>query len=329
MKRRLNSYHKLGNLYLEDDKVFNSYYNKLNRKRQNLAKDHFLLTNAFGVSKFAKRNNNKGTEPYDYLTEVNEESGKLNIFNYKKTFINKKGNHQIDTKHTKDDDENLLQSLLFKMDKKSVENILKDQEKKLRLQKKSLKGLAIRNHLPFYNIENEGLKTFNKDKSVKYANNKGKEFIGFKTLPKLFSKISNETFLNSIRDNNKRKSKLIKNYSQSANKKIQDIFNSINSEEKIVEKNSRILNYKMHLNNDKTFLKTYRRLTKTMISNSNNDENFGSYRNRSYIKKALKIKHKKDFEKILYVEDKTIFNDVKDKLHTLYKTKKNLNKILI
>ena len=328
IKRRFNSYHKLDNLNLEDDKVFHSYYHKLNRKRQNLAKDHFLLTNAFGFRKIPKRNN-KGNEPFDYLTEVKEETGKLNIFNYKQAFINRKGYHQIDTKHTKDDDENLLQSLLFKMDKKSVENIIKDQEKKLRLQKKSLKGIIIRNNLPFYNVENEALKTFNKDKSVKYVNNKNKEFLGLRTFPKLFSKLSNETFLNNIRDNNKRKSKLIKNYSQSANKKFQNIFKSINSEEKIVEKNSRILNYKMHLNNDKTFLKTYRRLTKTIFSNSKNDENFGRYRNRSYIKNALKIKHKKDFEKILYVEDKTIFNDVKDKLHTLYKTKKKLNKILI
>jgi hypothetical protein len=320
IKKRFNSYHKLGNLHLEDDKVFNSYYYKLNRKRQNLAKDHFLLTNAFGFTKLAKRIN-KGNEPLDYLNEPNEDNDKLNIFNYKKTFINKKGNHEIDTKHTKDENENLLQSLLFKMDKKSIENILKNQERKLRLQKKSLKGIIIRNRLPFFNIENEGLKTFNKDKSVKYAKNKNKEFIGFKTLPKLFSKISNETFLNSIRDNNKRKSKLIKNYSQGANKKIRDIFNSINSEEKIVEKNSRILNYNMHLNNDKTFLKTYRKLAKTIYSNSANDENFGRYRNISYIKNALKIKHKKDFEKILYVEDKAIFNEVKDKLHTLYKTR--------
>jgi hypothetical protein len=316
IKKRFNSYHRLDNLYLEDDKVFNSYYYKLNKKRQKLAKDHFLLTNAFGFTKFVKKN-----EPLDYLSEVNEKSGKLNIFNYKKTFINKKGNRHIDEKHTKDDDENILQSLLFKMNKKSIENILKDQEKKLRLQKKSLKGIIIRNHLPFYNVENEGLKTFNKDKSVNYANNRNKEFIGFKTFPKLFSKISNETFLNNIRDNNKRKSKLIKNYSQSANKKIQDIFNSIDSEEKLVEKNSRILNYNMHLNNDKTFLKTYRKLTKTNYSNSTNDENFGRYRNRSYVKNALKIKHKKDFEKILYVEDKAIFNEVKDKLHTLYKTR--------
>lgn len=324
IKKRFNSYHKLENLYLEDDKVFNSYYYKLNRKRQNLAKDHFLLTNAFGVTKLIKRNNNKGDEHLDFLREVNEKSGKLNIFNYKKTFINKNGNHQIDTKHTKDDDENILQSLLFKMNKKSIQNILKDREKKLRLQKKSLKGIIIRNRLPFYKIDNEGIKTFNKDKSVKYANNKKKEFIGFKTLPKLFRKISNETFLNNIRDNNKRKSKLIKNYSQSANRKIQGIFRSIHSEEKLVEKNSRILNYKMHLNNDKTFLKTYRKLTKTMYSKSTNDENLGRSRNRSYIKNALKIKHKKDFEKILYLEDKNLFNDVKDKLHTLYKTRKKI-----
>ena len=323
IKKRFNSYHKLGNLYLEDDKAFNSYYFKLNKKRQNLAKDHFLLTNAFGVTKLVKRNNNKIMDQ-DYLTEVNEESGKLNIFNYKKPFINKRGNHQIDTKHTKDDDENLLQSLLFKMDQKSVENIMKNQEKKMRLQKKSLKGIIFRNRLPFYKVDNDGFKTFNKDKSVKYAKDKTKEFIGFKTVPKLFKKISNDTFLNSIRDNNKRNSKLINNFSQRANKKIRDMFKSINSEEKIVEKNSRFLNYNMHLNDDKTFHKTYKRLAKTIYSNSTNGEKLGRNRNRSYIKKALKIKHKKDFEKILYFEDKTTFNDVKNKLHTLYKTRKKL-----
>ena len=192
--------------------------------------------------------------------------------------------------------------------------------KKKKEKKKSLKGIIFRNHPLFYNIGNKEFRTFNKTKSVKYINNKN---IVLKTLPKLFSKMSNDTFLNNIRENNKRNSDLIKNYSQTTvNKKIKDIFNSISSEEKKVENNSRILNYNMHLNNDKTFLKTYRKLTKTMNSNSNNDENIGRYRNRSYIKKALKIKHKKDFEKILYVEDKTIFNDVKDKLHILYKTRK-------
>lgn len=54
-----------------------------------------------------------------------------------------------------------------------------------------------------------------------------------KTLPKLFNKMSNDTFLNNIRENNKRNSDLIKNYSQTTvNKKIKDIFNSISSEEK-------------------------------------------------------------------------------------------------
>ena len=148
--------------------------------------------------------------------------------------------------------------------------------------------------------------------------------MGLKTLPKLFSKMSNDTFLNNIRENNKRNSKLIKNYSQTANNKMKDIFKSINSEEKKVEKNSRILNYNMYLNNDKTFLKTYRTLTRKINSNSTKADKFRRNINKNYIKNALKIKHKKDFEKILYLEDKKMFNDVKHKLHTLYESKKKL-----
>ena len=65
----------------------------------------------------------------------------------------------------------------------------------MRLQKKSLKGIIFRNRLPFYKVDNDGFKTFNKDKSVKYAKDKTKEFIGFKTVPKLFKKISNDTLI--------------------------------------------------------------------------------------------------------------------------------------
>ena len=323
IKKKFNSYHRLGNLDIEEGQVFINQI--LDDKRQNIAKDHLLLTNAFGSTKLIKKNNYKGMNLLDYLNDLNEEKGRLNIFNYKKTFISKKGNHRINTKHIKDDEENLLQSLLFKIDKKNFQNILKNQKNKIRLQKKSLKGITFRNHPLFNNVENEEFKTFNKTKSVKCINNKS---IGLKTLPKLFDKISSDTFFNNIKEKNIRNSKLVKNYSQTVNKKIKDIFNSIDSEEKKVENNSRILNYNMYLNNDKTFLKTYRTLTRKINSNSTNSEKFRSNINRSYIKNALKIKHKKDFEKILYLEDKKMFNDVKNKLHTLYKTKKNEIKLI-
>ena len=319
IKKGFNSYHRLGNLDLEDNKIYINNNMIIDNKRENLAKNYLLLTNAFGSTKLIKRNSNKGMSSLDFINDLKEEKGKLNIFNYKKSCINKKGNHQINTKYIKDEDENLLQSLLFKIDKKNFQNNLKNQENKIRLQKNSLKDIIFRNHPLFYNFGNEKFKTFNKTKSVKYINNKN---ICLKTLPKLLSKISSDTFLNSVRENNIRNSKLIKNYSQTMNKKIKNIFNSINSEEKKVDKNSRILNYNMHLNNDKTFLKTYRTLTRKMNSNSINAEKFTININRSYIKNALKIKNKKDFEKFLYLGDKKKFNDVKHKLHTLYKAKK-------
>lgn len=324
IKKRFNSYHRLENLDLEDDKVFSNNYNKLNDKRENLAKDHFLLTNAFGASKLVKKNYYKGMDSLDYLNDNNKKKSRLNIFNYKNTFISTKGNYQINTKHIKDDEENILQSLLFKIDKKNFDNILKCQEKNLRLHKQSLKGIISRNQPPFYNVKNEEFKTFNKTKSVKYINNKSKDSIGLKTLPKLFSKISSDTFLNNIRENNLRNNKLIKNYSQTVDKKMKNMFKTINSEEEKAEKNSRILNYNMYLNNDKTFIKTYRTLARKINSNSTDSEKFRINMNKSYIKNALKIKHKKDFEKILYLEDRKMFNDVKNKLHTLYKAKKNL-----
>ena len=325
IKKNFNSYHRLGNLDIEEDKVFINHNNILDDKRNKISKEHLLLANAFGESKLTKRNNYSnynGMNTLDCLNDLNKDKGKLNIFNYKKAFINKKGNHQINTKNIKDEEENLLQSLLFKIDKKNFQNILKKQENKIRLQRKSLIGIIFRNHPPLYKADNEKFKTINKAKSVKYINNKN---IGLKTLPKLFNKMSNDTFLNNIRENNKRNSDLIKNYSQTTvNKKIKDIFNSISSEEKKVENNSRILNYNMHLNNDKTFLKTYRTLTRKINSNSNNEEKFWRNINRSYIKNALKIKNKKDFEKILYLEEKKTFNNIKNKLRTLYKTKKKL-----
>jgi hypothetical protein len=321
IKKGFNSYHRLGNLDLEDNKIYINNNMIIDNKRDNLAKNYLLLTNAFGSTKLIKRNSNKGMNPLDFLNDLKKEKGKLNIFNYKKTCINKKGNHQINTKYIKDNDENLLQSLLTKIDKKNIQNILKNQENKIRLQRKSLIGILFRNHPLNYNVENGKFKTINKAKSVKYINNKN---IGLKTLPKLFSKMSNDTFLNNIRENNKRNSKLIKNYSQTVNQKIKDMFNSINSEEKNVEKTSRIFNYNMYLNNDKTFLNTYRTLTKKINSNSFREVKFRRNINRSYIKNALKIKNKKDFEKILYLEDTKKFNDAKNKLLTLYKTKKKL-----
>ena len=42
---------------LEEGKIFNKKYNNLYNNSKNIAKDHYLLTNAFNITKLIKRNN--------------------------------------------------------------------------------------------------------------------------------------------------------------------------------------------------------------------------------------------------------------------------------
>ena len=71
--KKFNNFFKIGDIKLEEGKSFNKKYNKQYNKRKNIAKDHFLLTNAFNITKLIKRNNNaeynNETIPENYYFE--------------------------------------------------------------------------------------------------------------------------------------------------------------------------------------------------------------------------------------------------------------------
>ena len=96
-KKKFNTFFKLRNIKLEEGKVFKRNYNKQYNKRKNIAKDHFLLTNAFNLTKLIRTNNNNDNNkqiiPENYYFEENKTRYKVNIYNYQKTFGNIGNNH--------------------------------------------------------------------------------------------------------------------------------------------------------------------------------------------------------------------------------------------
>ena len=66
--KKFNTFYKIGNIKLEEGKIFKKNYNKLYDKEKNIAKDHYLLSNAFNITRLIKRNNNI------YSNEIPEEN---------------------------------------------------------------------------------------------------------------------------------------------------------------------------------------------------------------------------------------------------------------
>ena len=61
--KKYNTFYKIGNIKLEEGKIFKKNYNKLYDKEKN-----YLLSNAFNITRLIKRNNNI------YSNEIPEEN---------------------------------------------------------------------------------------------------------------------------------------------------------------------------------------------------------------------------------------------------------------
>ena len=134
-KKKFNNFFKIGNIKLEERKIFKRNNNKQYNQRKNITKDHFLLTNAFNIAKLIRINNNNNDNnnqviPENYYFEENKTRYKVNIYNYQKTFGNI-GNNHINT-----NEDELLKTLLVKIDTKNIEELLKEKERMINLQKK-------------------------------------------------------------------------------------------------------------------------------------------------------------------------------------------------
>jgi hypothetical protein len=321
--KKFNTFFKLGNLRLEEGKIFHKNYAKQYNKRKNIARDHFLLSNAFNIKKLLKRNNqnnnNKEIIPENFYFEENKLRYKLNIYNYQKEFQN---NIQVET-----NEDELLKTLLIKIDSKNLEDILKDKEKILSFQRRTLKGISPKLEPITYN--NMTWKTFNKANSVKTLNHlsnesniyKSKDSINFNSSSKIISKNNNSLSLNI--SSNKRENRIRNNtipkrfYSQTLSNKVKGIFKLINTEEKKVQKNSNFLNYNIKSN------KAFSLIKLNLKSNSINTEATQN-NNHNFIKNIEKIKRKKDLEKILFKQNKQLFNGIRKRLHTLHSEGKKI-----
>ena len=326
-KKKFNTFFKFKNIKLEEGKVFKRNYNKQYNKRKNIAKDHFLLTNAFNLTKLIITNNNNDNNKQiikeNYYFEENKTRYKVNIYNYQKTFGNI-GNNHINT-----NEDELLKTLLVKIDTKNIEELLKEKERMINLQKKTLKGLSYKMEPLTYDTTK--WKTFNKTNSLKTINNlnnrsiyKSKESINF-TSPSTIFKNNNSLSIDSIPHQDKyiRNNPFQKRFhSHTINPTLKGIFNVIDTEEKIAEKNLNFLNYKKSLENNKKYYRTFRSEKINLKSNSINAQH--NKRKPNLIRNVSKIKHKKDIEKVLFRQSKNLFNDIRNKLHSLYKKGKKM-----
>ena len=88
--KKFNNFYKFGNINLEEGKIFKKNYNNLYNNSKIIAKDHYLLTNAFNITKLIKRNNtnfNNNIEiPEELYFDDNKKQDRMNIYNYKNIF---------------------------------------------------------------------------------------------------------------------------------------------------------------------------------------------------------------------------------------------------
>ena len=141
--KKFNTFYKIGNIKLEEGKIFKKNYNKLYDKEKNIAKDHYLLSNAFNITRLIKRNNNiySNEIPEENYLDNNKEKYKLNIYNYKNILGN------INNKKGSTNEDEVIKTLLIKIDEKNIEELLKDKEKVMNLQKKHSKVFHIKSNL--------------------------------------------------------------------------------------------------------------------------------------------------------------------------------------
>ena len=240
----------------------------------------------------------------------------MNIYNYKNIF------GDITNSKLNTNENEILKALLIKIDTKNIEELLRDKEKLISFQRRTMKGLSYKiKPLTYTNIV---WKTFNKTNSVKtlnninnksnFKNNKSKESLNFNNTSRLYknNSLSLETNTNYSKDRYVKNFSFPKKYhSNTLNKKLQGIFHVISAEEIIAKKNSNILNTLHNKNN------YYKSLRFNLKANSINTEHIN--RKRNFMKDLNKIRYQKDIEKILFKPDKYIFTKIKNKLHSYYK----------
>ena len=185
--KKLNKFYKVGNIPLEEGKTFKRNYKKLYNRTNNITKDHYLLTNAFNVTKLIRRNNHNNNNENDFsedeYIDPNKEKYKFNIYNYKSILGDIK-NSRLNTKEN-----DLLKALLIKIDSKNFEELLREKEELINFQKRSLKGTSTKNVLTYSNMV---WKTFSKTNSVKTLNNlykksssKNKDLLNYNNISKI------------------------------------------------------------------------------------------------------------------------------------------------
>jgi hypothetical protein len=318
--KRLNTFYKVGSIKLEEGKTFKRNYNKLYNRSNNIARDHYLLTNTFNVTKLIKRNNNNNNDndndfSEDDFIEENKEKYKLNIYNYKELLGNIK-NSKLNTKENE-----LLRALLIKIDEKNFEELSREKEELISFRNRSLKGVSTKNVLTY---SNTAWKTFNKTNSVKTLNNLRKkttirknESLSYNNLSKINknnNSLSIDINSNYAKDNNYFKYFWLPKNSKTLNKKLQGIFNVINAEEKLAEKNTNLLNT---INRNKNSYKSKRLAAINLKSHSVKADLL--QRRYNFINNLDKIRYREDIDKILFKSNKHIFNAIRNKLHGIYK----------
>ena len=151
-------YANINNL-IDREMNFNKNYNRIYEGHKEIFKDHHLLRHAFNITNYVRIKNNE-IDQKEYLEENRKERYKFNIYNYEKELKQNK------TKKIYSLDDELLKILITKINKKNIEEQLKEKEEKIIFQSLSLKGIKQKNIK-----KNTFLNTYSAIKSFKTLDN--------------------------------------------------------------------------------------------------------------------------------------------------------------
>ena len=304
INKRINNFYQ-GKILSKNEKNFNKNYERIYEGHKTIYKDHYLLSHAFNILDYVKNENNE-IDPKEYLQEDRKEKYKINICNFEKALKLDK------TKKLYSIDDELLKILLFKINRKNIEEQLKKREEKRNFQNLSLKGIRKKNSFE---------KTFNTTESMKSHNN----FSGYSSFknfnsPNVNDKNSSkmlETKYYSLDNNFSHTKRIFMRYEKptqfyfnSLNSKLKDIFQNINSEEKNI------------LTKSNSLKANFKRMFKTNNYNKLSSKTLNAkaiLKPKFIIKNPGTIKKKKDLENILFKEYDLTFNRLKKQLYKTYK----------
>lgn len=304
---KYNSFKKynISKKLIEKEKNFNKKYFQLYEGHKSISKGHYVLRHAFNISEYVKNENNE-INPKEYLEENRKEKYKFNIYNFEKALKTDKSNKIFSL------DDELLKILLYKINRKNIEEKLKKRQEKKDFQSLSLKGLRKK-------ISSK--KTFNTNKSIKSYNNLSLyNNSGYKTInSSSINNTSSKNFLSHTNFNETKRTFLryeppTKYYFNCLNNRLKVIFQNINSEEKNILTKSDFIKT--------NFKKTFKPKKLNIKYNYNTINNEKEENQKCIIKNPGKIKEKKDLENLLFKDYDITFKDVKNKLRTIYKNPK-------